>query len=957
MNGNPEDKRLFLLDAFALIFRAYFAFSKNPLINSKGLNTSAIQGFTNTLLDLLKKEKPSHIAVCFDTAAPTERHTDFADYKANRQEAPEDLVSNIPYIKDIIHAFNIPLIECDGFEADDVIGTLAKVAEQKGFKVYMVTPDKDYGQLVSENIFIWKPPAFGNAEQILGVNEIKAKWEIERIDQVKDILGLMGDAVDNIPGIPGVGEVTAKKLIKEFDSIENLIVNTDKLKGKLKEKVEEHKDKAILSKKLATIILDVPINWDEHNFDMEEPNREKLAEIFNDLEFRTLGKRILGEKFSVGHAEIIAASKTETVSSSSSKTEAGFKTESVSGGQKDLFGNSVGEANSEEEKIPTNLNTIADTEHNYILVDDEKKLNDLLQLLSSSKEFCFDTETTGIDANNAEVVGLSFAVKPKEAFYVPVSADKIEAQNLLEKFRSILEDENIGKVGQNLKYDLLLLKWYNIKVNGKLFDTMLAHYLIEPDMRHGMDYLSETYLNYKPVSIKELIGVGKKQLSMRDIEVQKVADYAAEDADVTLQLENIFLPKLKENEVEKLFEEVEMPLMNVLCDMEFEGVAIDKIFLNDYSKKLEEEIKITEEKVYKEAGVRFNLSSPKQLGEVLFDRMKIPYEVKKTKTGQYSTDEDTLSRITGDYPIVNDLLDYREFTKLKSTYVDAIPSLINPKTGRVHTSFNQAVAATGRLSSTDPNIQNIPIRTERGREIRKAFIPRNEDYVILSADYSQIELRIIAGLSRDANMLKAFEDGLDIHTATASQVFNVDIKDVTREMRGRAKAVNFGIAYGQTAFGLSQGLKISRTEAKEIIDNYNLKFPGVRQLMSDNIQFAREHGFVQTVLGRRRRLRDINSGNQTVRGFAERNAINAPIQGSAADMIKVAMINIQKEFHKQNFKSKMTLQVHDELVFDAHKSEVDIIIPIIKEKMIHAIELNVPIEVGVGVGTNWLDAH
>lgn len=956
MNGNPEDKRLFLLDAFALIFRAYYAFAKNPLINSKGMNTSAIQGFTNTLLDLLKKEKPSHIAVCFDTAAPTERHTDFADYKANRQEAPEDLVSNIPYIKDVIRAFNIPLIECDGYEADDVIGTLAKLAEQKGFKVYMVTPDKDYGQLVSENIFIWKPPAFGNAEQILGVHEIKAKWEIDRIDQVKDILGLMGDAVDNIPGIPGVGEVTAKKLIKEFDSIENLIINTDKLKGKLKEKVEEHKDKAILSKKLATIILDVPVNWDEHNFDMEEPNREKLAEIFNELEFRTLGKRILGEKFSVGQAEIIAASQIVTVGSQQGdrRNEDTLR----SGGQKDLFGNSVASAlDDAEENIPKNLNSISDTEHNYILVDDEKKLNNLLQLLSSSKEFCFDTETTGVDANNAEVVGLSFAVKPKEAFYVPVAADKIEAKKLLEKFRGVLENENIGKSGQNLKYDLLLLKWYNIKVNGKLFDTMLAHYLLEPDMRHGMDYLSETYLNYKPVSIKELIGVGKKQLSMRDIDVQKVADYAAEDADVTLQLENIFLPKLKENEVEKLFEEVEMPLMHVLCDMEFEGVAIDKNFLNDYSKKLEEEIKITEEKVYKDAGVRFNLASPKQLGEVLFERMKIPYDVKKTKTGQYSTDEDTLSRITGDYPIVNDLLDYREFTKLKSTYVDAIPSLINPKTGRVHTSFNQAVAATGRLSSTDPNIQNIPIRTERGREIRKAFIPRNEEYVILSADYSQIELRIIAGLSRDANMLKAFEDGLDIHTATASQVFNVDIKEVTREMRGRAKAVNFGIAYGQTAFGLSQGLKISRTEAKEIIDNYNLKFPGVRQLMSDNIQFAREHGYVQTVLGRRRKLRDINSANQTVRGFAERNAINAPIQGSAADMIKVAMINIQKEFHKQNFKSKMTLQVHDELVFDAHKSEVDIITPIIKDKMIHAIELNVPIEVGVGVGTNWLDAH
>ena len=952
MNGNSDDKRLFLLDAFALIFRAYYAFAKNPLINSKGMNTSAIQGFTNTLLDLLKKEKPSHIAICFDTAAPTERHTDFADYKANRQEAPEDLVSNIPYIKDIIHAFNIPLIECDGYEADDVIGTLAKVAEKKGFKVYMVTPDKDYGQLVSENIFIWKPPAFGNPEQILGVPEIKAKWDIERIDQGIDILGLMGDAVDNIPGIPGVGEVTAKKLLKEFDTIENLLLNTDKLKGKLKEKVEENKDKAILSKKLATIILDVPIDWDAHNFDMEEPNREKLAEIFVDLEFRTLGKRILGEKFTVGKAD----AQTDAVSKTASVSAGATAAVSSGGGQKDLFGDDVASEEGEE-KVLKNLKTISDTEHNYILVDDEKELSDLLQLLSSAKEFCFDTETTGVDANNAEVVGLSFALKVGEAFYVPVPAEKDAAQNLLEKFRGVLENENIGKSGQNMKYDMLLLKWYNIEVRGKLFDTMLAHYLIEPDLRHGMDYLSETYLNYKPVSIKELIGVGKKQLSMRDIEVQRVSDYAAEDADVTLQLEKIFFPKLKENEVEKLFDEVEIPLMHVLMEMEFEGVAIDKNFLNDYSKKLEEEIKLTEEIVYKDAGVRFNLASPKQLGEVLFERMKIPYDQKKTKTGQYSTDEDTLSRIQGDYPIVNHLLDYREFTKLKSTYVDAIPSLLNPKTGRVHTSFNQAVAATGRLSSTDPNLQNIPIRTERGREIRKAFIPRNADYVLLSADYSQIELRIIAGLSRDTNMLKAFADGLDIHTATASQVFNVPIADVTRDMRGRAKAVNFGIAYGQTAFGLAQNLKISRTEAKEIIDNYNLKFPGVRQLMNDNIQFAREHGYVQTVLGRRRKLRDINSANQTVRGFAERNAINAPIQGSAADMIKVAMINIQKEFRKQNFKSKMTLQVHDELVFDAHKSEVDVIIPIIKEKMIHAIELDVPIEVGVGTGVNWLDAH
>lgn len=936
-----KNNRLFLLDAFALIYRAYFAFSRNPLVNSKGMNVSAIQGFTNTLLDILKKEAPTHIAVCFDTAAPTERHADFEEYKAQRQEQPEDITISLPYIRAIIEAFHIPIVEKDGYEADDVIGTLAKKAEKQGYKVYMVTPDKDYGQLVSENIFIWKPPAFGNPQEILGTPQVKAKWEIERIEQVVDILGLMGDAVDNIPGIPGVGEVTAKKLIKEFGSIENLLANTEQLKGKLKEKVEENKGLALLSKKLATIIQDVPVKWDEKEFEMQEPDREKLAAIFNELEFRTLGKRILGEKFTVGNSQTVTEQKKETEQETS---------------QKDLFGNTV-TPQQDKETIPANLNTIANTDHKYILVSDEEKLTELVKLLSSSEEFCFDTETTGTDANNAELVGLSFALKPGEAYYVPVPAERKAAQELIEKFRVVLENENIGKSGQNMKYDMLVLKWYNIEVKGKLFDTMLAHYLLEPDLRHGMDYLSETYLNYKPVSITELIGKGKKQLNMRDVDVEKVSEYAAEDADVTLQLRKLFKPKLKEEHAEELFEEVEMPLMSVLCDMEFEGVAVDREFLEHYSKKLEKEIKETEEKVYSDAGVRFNLSSPKQLGEVLFERMKIPYAGKKTRTGQYSTDENTLLRIEGDFPILNHLLDYREFTKLKSTYVDAIPLLINPKTGRVHTSFNQAVAATGRLSSADPNLQNIPIRTEHGREIRKAFIPRDENYVLLSADYSQIELRIIAGMSRDENMLKAFADGLDIHTATAAQVFGVDIKEVTREMRGRAKAVNFGIAYGQTAFGLAQGLKISKTEAKEIIDNYNRKFPGVRQLMNDNIQFARKNGYTQTILGRRRKLRDINSANQTVRGFAERNAINAPIQGSAADMIKVAMINIQKEFRKHNFKSKMTLQVHDELVFDAHQSEVETITEIIKDKMIHAIDFGVPIDVGIGTGVNWLDAH
>lgn len=952
------NNRLFLLDAYALIFRAYYAFAKNPLINSKGQNVSAISGFTSTLFDLLRKENPTHIAVCFDTHAKTERHNDFADYKANRQETPEDILSATPWIRKIIRAFNIPILEVDGYEADDVIGTLAKKAEQHGYKVFMMTPDKDFGQLVSENIFIYKPPHLGNTFEILGVEEVKKRWEIENVMQVIDILGMMGDAVDNIPGIKGVGEKTASKLLKEFGTLENVLANADGIKGAMGEKIRNGKADAIMSKKLATIILNVPVEWNEEALTRTEPDKEKLTEIFSELEFRTLGKRILGESYAIGSATPSSSLTAEknSLSAESAKAEKAST-------QKDLFGNNVASKNLNEENeieqkeiIP--LKNIADTEHNYILCDTEEKIISLLEKLESANEFCFDSESTGVDANNAELVGLSFSFKEHEGFYVPISADKNEAQQTVNRFKKFLEDETKMKIGQNIKYDMLLLKWYGVEVQGKMFDTMLAHYLIEPDQRHGMDYLSENYLGYRPVSITELIGKkGKGQGTMRDVELEKIKEYAAEDADVTLQLKEKFAPMLKEQTVEKLFTEVEVPLVEVLCAMEFEGVKIDENFLRDYSSLLEKDIVRNEKEVYELAGVRFNLASPKQLGEVLFDKLKIPYEGKKTKTGQYSTDDDMLSRLEHKNPIAVLLRDYRELTKLKSTYVDSIPQLINPKTGRVHTSFNQAVAATGRLSSTDPNLQNIPIRTERGREIRKAFIPRNEEYVLLSADYSQIELRIIAALSEDENMLDAFHQKQDIHAATAAKVFGVPLEEVTRDMRGRAKAVNFGIAYGQTAFGLAQNLGISRTEAKEIIDNYNMKFPGVTRLMQQNISFAREHGYAETILGRKRYLRDINSANATIRGFAERNAINAPIQGSAADMIKVAMINIHREMKKMNLKSKMTLQVHDELVFDVHKNEIEILKPMIEEKMRTAVDLKCPVEVGMGVGNNWLDAH
>lgn len=949
-------KKLFLLDAFALVFRAYYALIRNPRITSKGRNTNAQFGFTNTLIDLIKNQQPTHMAVCFDTHAPTERHTDFADYKANRQETPEDILSAVPDIKKIIEGFNIPVIAIDGYEADDVIGALAKQAEKNGYEVFMVTPDKDYGQLVSENIKIYKPPYQGGNIEILGPKEVCAKWDIETVSQVIDILGLMGDAVDNIPGIPGVGEKTAAKLLKEFGTLENVLENAANIKGKLGEKVAAGKELALMSKKLATIITNVPVEFHEEDFRIKEMNTPVLKEVFAELEFKTLGKRILGEE--IENAVDGKHEKTETKS---------VKTETA---QMDLFGNII-EApvspavveklvvDSDENSLPIEKN-INNTVHNYILADSDDKISEIISIMRSAIEICFDTETTGIDANDAELVGLSFSVRPGEGYYVPCPADQKETVRRLTLFESLFNDQTKTWIGQNIKYDMLLLKWYGFELKGNIFDTMLAHYVIEPDGKRGMDALSAKYLGYEPVHIDELIGKkGKNQGNMRDVEIEKAKDYAAEDADITLQLKHVFLPQLKQKEVEKVFYEVENPLVKVLTAMEFEGIRIDEGFLNDYSKELEKEAKAAEESVYEQAGVRFNLASPKQLGEVLFDKMQIDPKAKKTKTGQYATGEEVLLKLAGQNKIVDDILAFREYTKLRSTYVDALPLMINKKTGRVHTSYAQAVAVTGRLSSNNPNLQNIPVRTERGREIRKAFIPRDKDHVLVSADYSQIELRIVAAISGDVNMCEAFRTGKDIHTATAAKVFNVDEKEVTKEMRYKAKSVNFGIIYGQGAFGLAENLGIPRGEAKEIIDNYKKQFPNIQKYMDDTINFAKENGYVETLMGRKRWLKDINSANFTVRGFAERNAINSPIQGSAADMIKLAMIKIHKEFAQQGFRSKMLLQVHDELVFDVYKAELEKIKPIILDCMQTALALpnSVPTDAEIGSGENWLLAH
>ncbi|HAK80035.1 MAG TPA: DNA polymerase I [Runella sp.] len=941
----PE-KKLFLLDAFALIYRAHFAFVKNPRISSKGLNTSAIFGFANTLLEVLKDEKPTHLGVAFDTPKPTFRHVQFEAYKAQRQEQPEDITTAVPYVKQLLKAMCIPILEMEGYEADDVVGTLAKKAAREGFEVFMMTPDKDYGQLVEEHVYLYKPAISGKGVEIMGPKEVCERWGISDISQVVDMLGLQGDASDNIPGIPGVGEKTAQKLVAEFGSVENLIVNTDKLAGKLKEKVIEGKDLAVLSKQLATIDINVPIAFEEEDLRMCEPNRELLSSLLDELEFKTLKKRLLGE--TEAPVAIPAANKT---------------------GQLNLFGEAPAPSVSKpSESASTGISaaletsnerrTVATTAHRYHLVNTPELRQSLAQYLSLQESFCFDTETTSVDAIDAELVGLAFAYRDGEAFYVPVPADRAEAQAIVEDFREVLESEKIEKIAQNLKYDMLILQNYGVEVRGPLYDTMLAHYLIEPDKRHNMDALANAYLNYEPVAIEALIGKkGPKQLTMRDVAIEKVVEYAAEDADITLQLKHKLQPLLVENQAEKLFKGVEVPLVPVLAAMEREGIRVDTNVLSEMSGVLEIDMKQVEQEIFGLAGEEFNIGSPKQLGVILFEKMKLVKNPKKTATGQYATGEDILSDLESEHEIARKILDYRELQKLKSTYVDALPQLINPSTGRIHTSFNQAVAATGRLSSTNPNLQNIPIRTPRGREIRKAFIPRSEDYVILSADYSQIELRIMAAFSQDATMLEAFNKGIDIHASTASKVFNVALEEVTSDMRRKAKMVNFGIIYGISAFGLAQRLGIARGEASEIIKAYFQEFPAVKSYMDMVINKAREQKYVETILGRRRYLADIDSQNQTTRGFAERNAINAPIQGSAADMIKIAMINIHDFMKREKLQSRMLLQVHDELVFDAHRDEIELLSHHVNELMVNAIPLPVKMETGIGKGLNWLEAH
>lgn len=933
-------KKLFLLDGMALIYRAYFALSKTPRITSTGLNTGAIMGFTNTLLEVLKNQQPSHIAVVFDTAAPTARHIEFEAYKAHRQQMPEDLSASIPYIYRLIEGFNIPIITMDGYEADDIIGTLAKKAEQENFQVYCMTPDKDFGQLVSDNIFIYKPARMGNGAEVQGVKEIREKWEVTDVCQVIDILGLWGDAVDNIPGIPGIGEKTAKKLVQEFGSVEGIIANADQLKGKMRENVENFAEQGLISKKLATILLDVPVELDEKALELEDPNKDILEPLFAELEFRTLGKRVFGDDFSIleknsplsGQMDLFAVQTTTVTTTTDIAIE--VSNENIA------------------------LKNIHNTAHEYTLIDTTEEQEKLAKELAAKESFCFDTETTGLDANLADVVGLSFSFETGKAYYIPTPANREEAQRIVNIFKPVLENPAIEKIGQNIKYDILLLARYGIKVQGTLFDTMLAHYLIDPDTRHGMDVLAENYLNYSPVSITELIGEkGKKQGNMRDVEFEQIKEYAAEDADITLQLRNIFQPLLLETDTLQLAQEVEFPLVYVLAEIERNGVKIDVPALGEFSKTLEQDIRNLEDSIFEKAGVNFNIASPKQLGEVLFDKLQLDPKAKKTKTGQYKTGEDVLLALAHKSDIVQDILNFRQLQKLKSTYVDSLPELINPETGLIHTSYNQAVAATGRLSSTNPNLQNIPIRTERGREVRKAFIPRSADNVILSADYSQIELRLIAELSKDQNMMEAFSQGHDIHRATAAKVYNMAFEEVTSEQRRNAKAVNFGIIYGQSAFGLSQNLGISRKEATDIINEYFNQYTGIKKYMSDAVEFAKEKGYVETILKRRRYLRDINSANMTVRGFAERNAINAPIQGSAADLIKIAMIAIQKEIEQQGLIGKMIMQVHDELVFDVPTQEVEVFKTIILDKMTNAIKTTVPLVVEIGEGKNWLEAH
>ncbi len=930
-----SEKKLFLLDGHALVYRAHFAFITRPLINSKGLNTSAITGFTRTLWDLMRSDDTTHIAVAFDPPTKTFRHDMFPEYKANREETPEDISIAFPYIMEIVKAFNVPIVSVDNYEADDVIGTLAKQAEKEGFTVYMVTPDKDYAQLVSDNIFMYKPSRQGNGVEVIGVNEVLEKWQIQRVDQVIDMLGLQGDSVDNIPGIPGIGPKTASKLLALYDTVEGLIANTDKLKGKQKERVEEFAEQGKLSKELATINIEVPIQFDAKAYEIEPYNKDRLAELFKELEFRTLAKQVLGQE-----------------------------EEAPAGTQGSLFPDQTKASTKKTSAVAPPAHSVADknlsnTEHLYHLVDTESGHQDLVKQLLSKKEACFDTETTSVDATQADLVGMSFSFKSGEAYYAPVPADREECLKILNIYKPFFENEQIVKIAQNIKYDALVLKSYDIELKGLYYDTMIAHYLMEPELRHNMDYLAETYLKYQPMKIDTLIGKkGKNQLSMRDVPVEKVKDYAAEDADITFQLKEFLAPKLEKEGLLELYQTMEEPLVKVLVDLEHEGIRLDSGFLNEYSEELDKGIKEIEKGIYEKAGVHFNIASPKQVGEVLFEKLGIPYRWSKTKSGQYSTNEEKLTELAFDNPIVSEILRFRGLSKLKSTYVDALPKMVNPRTGRIHSSFNQALAATGRLSSNNPNLQNIPIRTPEGAKVREAFIPRDENHVLLAADYSQVELRLIAEISGDEAMLEAFQAGQDIHRATAAGVFGVPFEEVTREQRYRAKTVNFSIVYGAGATNLSRQLNIKRSEAKELIEQYFRQYQGLKSYMDNIVEEARKNGYVKTLMGRRRYLRDIDSKSSLAKSNAERIAINTPIQGSAADLIKIAMVNIHEVFKARQFKSRMILQVHDELVFDVHKDELEIVKPIIEDKMKNAMpQLKVPILVEMGIGQTWLEAH
>ncbi|MCI2228685.1 DNA polymerase I [Polaribacter sp. MSW13] len=947
-----DQKRVFLVDAFALIFRGYYAFIKNPRINSKGLDTSAIMGFMNSLLDVIKRERPDHLAVCFDKGGSVDRVEMFEAYKANRDETPEAIKLAVPYIQEILKAMHIPIMVKEGFEADDVIGTLSKQAEKEGYKTYMVTPDKDFAQLVSENIFMYKP-RFGGGYDIWGVPEVQEKFGVETPEQVIDFLGMMGDSADNIPGLPGVGEKTAKKFLAAYGSMENLFANTHELKGKMKEKVEGAKELGLLSKQLATIMLDVPVTFDAKDFELDQPDKEKVTELFNELEFRNLLTNFL-RTFAVENAE--KSNSVENPKKETPKTTTAKVTTSPEG-QFDLFA-APGSGSVSEEAIASGFKTIKDTNHFYQHIDSPFARKLLLKKLMEQTSVCFDTETTGLKALEVELIGIAFSYEIGKGYYVSFPEDQKETKAILEEFRPFFTSEGIEKIGHNIKYDIKVLSNYEMPVKGKLFDTMIAHYLINPDMRHNMDILAETYLNYQPVSIVDLIGKkGKNQLSMRVVPIADQTEYAVEDADITFQLKQLFTSELESGNVTNLFNDIETPLVSVLTAMEIEGININIDFLKELSVALTEDIDRLEKNIYEQAGEEFNIASPKQLGIVLFEKMELVKKPKKTKTGQYKTGEDILSFLAKDHKIIRDIQEYRQYKKLQSTYVDALPNEVNPKTGRIHTEYMQAVAATGRLSSNNPNLQNIPIRTERGREVRKAFIPRDENYVLLAADYSQIELRIIAALSEEETMINAFKNGEDIHASTAARVFNVPLDEVSREQRSNAKTVNFGIIYGVSAFGLSNQTDLSRSEAKELIDTYYETYPKLKAYMSAQVDFAREHGYVETALKRRRYLKDINSRNAMVRSGAERNAVNAPIQGSAADIIKLAMINIYNRFEKENFKSKMLLQVHDELVFDAHKDEIEIIRPIIKYEMENAFKMSVPLDVEIDLGENWLEAH